>query len=110
MIGDTISKLEGKLQNSTSVNPQTRAELLELLGRLKGEIAELSRSDEEQAKAIAGHTEFSTREAIREEKDPETLKRSLDDLSASVEGFESSHPQLVEVVNRIATTLSNLGI
>jgi len=110
MIGDTISKLEGKLRESTSVNPETRAELLELLGRLKGEISELSRSNAEQAKTIAGHTEFSTREAIREGKNPETLKRSIEELSASVEGFESSHPTLVEVVNRIATTLSNLGI
>ena len=28
----------------------------------------------------------------------------------SVEGFEASHPRLVEIVNRLATTLSNMGI
>ena len=110
MIRDTISKLETKLQESPSVNPDTRQELLTLLGQLKSEIAGLSESNAQQAANIAGHTEFSTREAIREEKNPEALKRSLDDLSASVEGFETSHPRLVEVVNRIATALSNLGI
>jgi hypothetical protein len=31
-------------------------------------------------------------------------------LSASVEGFEKSHPKLVEIVNRICTALSGLGI
>ena len=30
--------------------------------------------------------------------------------NSKVEGFEASHPQLVQVVNRIAVTLSNMGI
>ena len=110
MIRDTISKLEAKLQESSAVNPDTRQELLTLLGQLKSEITDLSQSNAQQAANIAGHTEFSTREAIRDEKNPEALQRSINDLSASVQGFESSHPKLVEVVNRIATTLSNLGI
>ena len=110
MTQETISKLEAKLRDSTALSGETRQELLELLGQLKSEVTELSRSHAAQAESIAGHTEFSTREAIREEKNPELLQRSLDDLSASVTGFEKSHPKLVEVVNRIATTLSNLGI
>lgn len=107
---EKISKLEAKLRESAGLSAETRQELLELLGQLKSEVGELSRSNAQQADSIAGHTEFSTREAIREEKNPELLQRSLDDLSASVAGFEKSHPRLVEVVNRIATTLSNLGI
>ncbi len=110
MIRDTITKLEAKLQETSSVNPETREELLNLLGQLKAEITDLSHSNAEQAANIAGHTEFSTREAMSPEKNPESLNRSLNELSASVEGFESSHPKLVEVVNRIATMLSNLGI
>ena len=31
-------------------------------------------------------------------------------LSQSVEGFEESHPKLVQAVNSICTTLSDLGI
>ncbi|HTD85072.1 MAG TPA: DUF4404 family protein [Candidatus Binatia bacterium] len=110
MIRDTITKIESKLQQSSAVSPESRQELLELLAQLKSEIGTLAQSDAHQAAVIAGHTESSTHEAIRAEKDPQSLQRSLNDLSASVEGFESSHPQLVEVVNRIATTLSNLGI
>ena len=110
MIRDTISKLEAKLQQAEAVNPESRQELLHLLGQLKSEITGLSESNAQQAESIAGHTEFSTREAMREEKNPELLQRSLDDLSASVTGFEKTHPKLVEIVNRLATTLSNLGI
>jgi len=110
MIRDTISKLEAKLQQAEAVNPESRQELLRLLGQLKSEITDLSQSNAQEAENIAGHTEFSTREAISEEKNPELLQRSLDDLSASVTGFEKTHPKLVEIVNRLATTLSNLGI
>jgi len=35
---------------------------------------------------------------------------SLEGLSSSVEGFEKSHPKLVQIVNAISNTLSNLGI
>lgn len=110
MIRDTITKIESKLQDSSAVSPENRQELMALLAQLKSEIGTLAESDARQAEVIASHTESSTREAIRTEKDPQSLQRSLNELSASVEGFESSHPQLVEVVNRIATTLSNLGI
>ena len=110
MIGDTISKIEAKLRNAGLMNDESRRELLNLLNTLKAEITELSKTDAQQAERIAGFAETSTREAIREEKNPDELKQLLDNLSASVEGFETSHPKLVQVVNRICTTLSNLGI
>src|SRR5262245_21739926 len=110
MIRDTISKIEPKLRQSSAVTPESRQELLDLLAQLKTEITDLAQSDAQQAETIAGQTELSTREAISEQRNPESLRRSLDELSASVDGFESSHPKLVEIVNRIATTLSNLGI
>ena len=46
----------------------------------------------------------------REERDPALVETSLKDLSQSVAGFEESHPKLVQAVNSICTTLSNLGI
>ena len=110
MIGDTISKIEAKLRNAGSMNDESRRELLSLLGTLKSEITALSRTDADRARKIAGFTETSAGEAIREEKNPDQLKLSLESLAASVDGFETSHPNLVQVVNRICTTLSNLGI
>ena len=110
MIRETISKLEAKLQHAGSLSGETRQELIQLLGTLKDEVTELSKTDAEKARNITGLAETSANEAIREEKNPELLKVSVQDLAASVDGFENSHPNLVQIVNRICTTLSNLGI
>src|SRR5437762_2411146 len=110
MIDETISKIEAKLKDTGSINEQAKQELTRLLGTLKTEITELSKTHAEQAQSIAGFTQTSTHEAIREEKNPELLKLSLEGLATSVDGFEKSHPKLVQLVNRICTTLSNLGI
>jgi hypothetical protein len=47
---------------------------------------------------------------MRREKNPDLLKIAVDGLSASVKGFEASHPELVENVNYIANALANMGI
>ncbi len=110
MLHETITKIEARLRNAGSIKEDQRSELLKLVSTLKSEIASLSRTHDEQAQSIAGFTEISAHEATREEKNPELLKLSLQGLSSSVEGFEKSHPQLVGLVNRIAITLSNMGI
>ena len=89
---------------------ERRAELLNLLATLKSEVAELSKTHSDQAQSIAGFTNISAHEATRAEQNPELLNLSLKGLTSSVEGFESSHPQLVRIVNSISQTLSNLGI
>lgn len=109
MIHDTLSKIESRIGQS-GVKEDTKAELLTLLGTLKAEVAELSKTHGEEAQSIAGFTEVSAHEVTREEPNPALVKHSLDGLAASVGGFEKSHPRLVEIVNRICTTLSNLGI
>lgn len=110
MIRDTIGKIEERLRGAESVNDENRAELLKLLATLKVEVSDLSETDAEQAQSIAGFTAVSTHEAIREERNPELVEISLKGLSSSVQGFEESHPKLVQAVNSICTTLSNLGI
>jgi hypothetical protein len=107
MIRDTISKIEARLQGSNALSDDARAELLLLLGELKREIANVEPA---VGQSLAGQTESLAKQATEESRNPELLKRSLDELSASVEGFETSHPGLVQVVNRICTTLSNIGI
>ncbi len=109
MIHDTLSKIESRIGQS-GVKDDAKAELITLLGTLKAEVAELSKTHGEEAQSIAGFTQVSAHEATREEPNPALVRHSLDGLSASVEGFEKSHPRLVEIVNRICTTLSNLGI
>jgi hypothetical protein len=110
MIEDTIGKIETRIQGADTIKEERRRELLQLLGTLKTEVAELSKTHEEQAQSIAGFTELSTHEATRVEQDPKLLKLSLQGLGSSVQGFEESHPRLVQIVNAISSTLSNLGI
>src|SRR3974377_1751850 len=110
MIEDTIGKIEARIQGAEAVKEERRQELLQLLGTLKSEVAELSKTHEEQAQSIAGFTEVSTHEAPPTEQTPELRKLSLQGLGASLSEFERSHPRLVQIVNAISNTLSNLGI
>jgi hypothetical protein len=110
MIEDTVGKIEAKIQGADTIKDERKRELLELLGTLKSEVAKLSKTHSEQAQSIAGFTELSAHEATRSEQNPELLELSLKGLTSSAEGFEKSHPRLVQIVNAISNTLSNLGI
>ena len=110
MIEDTIGKIEDQVRSAEAIKEERRRELLQLLGTLKSEVAELSKTNKEQAQSIAGFTQLSAHEATRAEQNPELLKLSLQGLGSSVRGFEESHPRLVQIVNAISRTLSNLGI
>jgi len=110
MIDKTIETIETRIRAGKHVSANEKAELLRLLSSLKSEITELSKTQEEEAESIAGFIDRSTHEAARGTKNPELLKLSIDGLSASVKGFEVSHPKLVESVNYICTVLANMGI
>jgi hypothetical protein len=110
MIEDRISQIEARIQNSASITPEKRIELLKLLAELKSEMSPLSQTHQEQLQSIAGFTEVTAYEAMREAKRPDLLRHSVRGLQSSVDEFEKSHPQLVAVVNRLASMLSNMGI
>jgi hypothetical protein len=86
MIEKTIGEIEAKIRGADSVSDEHKRELLQLLTKLKTEIA------------------------TGQNQNLEPLKSSVEELRASVEGFEQSHPKLVQAVNGISNTLSNLGI
>ncbi len=110
MIQDHIEQIQARLQNATGMPEETKAELLNLLAALRSEVGALSQTDEEAASSVARYAAASTHEATRSDQEPERLEEALSGLTASVEGFENSHPELTQVVNRIAVTLSNMGI
>ena len=110
MIQDHLDRIEERLKRSETVREADKAELLALLTTLRGEITELSRTHYEQAESITGFAGLSTQEAMRSEKSPPLLSLSIRGLASSVQGFETTHPRLVEIVNRFCTMLSNLGI
>jgi hypothetical protein len=110
MLHDTIGQIEAKLHDAASLKPGQREELLALLATLKAEVAGLSSTHADEARSIAGYAGVSAHEATRAHKNETLLEHSVEGLRASVTGFEESHPKLVDIVNRVATTLSNLGI
>ena len=110
MIQNTIAELQARIEKAEAVKPETRAELLKLLSKLRAEIDALSRTHGEDAESIAGFTSVSAHEALRENRNPELMQLSLDGLSSSVGQLEKSHPNLVQLVNRICETLANIGI
>lgn len=110
MIDQTIQKIEQRLRNAPSLSEAKRAELLNLLGRLRSELDQLPDSHTEQAQSVTAFADVSTHEATRDATNPDLLSISLQGLESSVSDFEASHPKLVEVVNALATMLSSLGI
>lgn len=110
MIEQTISEIEAKISAAESVSPERRRELLQLLATLKTEVAELSKTHEEQADSIAGFAQVSAHEAMRTEQNPQLRELSLQGLRSSVEDLEQSHPHLTQIVNRISQNLSDWGI
>ena len=110
MIKKTIGEIEAKIQSADAISDDRKRELLQLLGTLKSEVCTLEKTHDEQAKSIAGFAQVSTHEAMRTKQNPQSLHHSLQGLRSSVDGFEKSNPKLVQIVNAISNTLSNLGI
>ena len=110
MMKSTMKRIKVKIQQEGSMTKKRKTELLSLLSKLESEITKLSKTDSEHAQSISGFIERSTHEATRKNKNPELLKLSLAGLTASVKGFEASHPLLVAEINSICTVLANMGI
>ncbi len=110
MIDETLKKIERRINETRSMKPEKKEELEELVRQLKSEVHQLSETDVEHARSIAGFTDVSTHEATRDQKNEGAQKAAVEGLAATVAGFEEAHPKLVAIVNRICSTLSNMGI
>jgi TRAP-type uncharacterized transport system substrate-binding protein len=110
MLKTTIANIENKIKRNASIQDKDKAELLRLLSSLQDEVSELSKIDNEQAESITGFAQTSAHEATRKDKNEDLIDLSLKGLTSSVGELESSHPKLVEIVNRISQMLSNMGI
>jgi hypothetical protein len=102
MIEETIqqieARIEARLKNATNVPPETRAELLALLAKLRLEAEQLPPKP-----ARAPSLEAA-------EGDADSMQANVEQLRRSVEEFEDDHPRLVQLANHVANTLSGLGI
>lgn len=110
MIQERIEQIESKIQGSQNVPEETKCELLQLLQTLRSETGELAVTHPEKAERLAQFTDASAEEALREETRSEVMAPAVTGLTSSVEELETSHPKVVEAVNRLAVILSNMGI
>jgi hypothetical protein len=110
MIQDRIAKIEAKLHSTEHLSPETRAELLGLLADLKAEVGPLAETHGELAQNITQYTDAAVDQATREDKQADSASEAFEGLTSSVRDFEVSHPRLVQIVDRLALTLSNMGI
>lgn len=110
MIDERIDKTKAAIESAENIPADKKAELLDLLSKLKPAIAKVSHTHHDDAQSIARLVEVSAHETIRPEKKPEHANRLLHELKRSVENFEASHPQLSAFVNQYSALLSALGI
>jgi ABC-type transporter Mla subunit MlaD len=110
MTDEHIEKTKSAIESAESIPADRKAELLDLLSKLKPAIAKVSETHHEDAKTIARLVEATAHETIRAEKKREHTNRLLHELKRSVENFEASHPQLVAFTTRYSALLSALGI
>ena len=110
MTDERIEKTKSAVESAENIPADRKAELLDLLSKLKPAIAKVSETHHEDARSIARLVEASAQETIRAQTKPELNKRLLHELKQSVENFEASHPQLAAFVTQYSTVLSALGV
>ena len=110
MSEETLRRIEAAIKSIEAGSSPKRPELLGLLKTLKTEVEGLAGTHGEQAHSIAGYAAVAAYEASRKQKAQDMLDHSVSGLSLSVEGFEASHPKLVETVNNICTMLAGIGV
>ena len=110
MTDEHIEKTKAAVESAGNIPADKKAELLDLLSKLKPAIAKVSQTHQDEARSIARLVAASAHETIRAQKKPEPARGLSHELKRSVEKFEASHPDLVSFVTEYTGFLSALGI
>ena len=110
MSEESTEKTKSAIESAENIPANRKAELLDLLSKLKPAIAKVSETHHEDARSVARLVEASAHEATRREKRPEHLKRLLQELRESAQNFEATHPRFAAFVTEYSTVLSAWGI
>ena len=110
MSDERIQKIKSAIDAADHISPEKKAQLLDVLTKLKPAIAKVAQTSEEEAESISRFVEASAHEVASMKGRPENVERVLHKLNQSVEKFEASHPQLTAFVTEYSAVLSGLGI
>jgi hypothetical protein len=105
MTDERIEKTKSAVESAGNIPADKKAELLDLLSKLKPAIAKVSQTHHEDAQSITRLVEVSAQETIRAQKKPDPSTRLSRELKKSVENFEASHPELVAFVTEYSAFL-----
>ncbi|MCM8530490.1 MAG: DUF4404 family protein [Lentisphaeraceae bacterium] len=101
MVEDKLNKIEEKISQSENMTDENKAQVLELLKELKGEISSESSATED--------TGIEKNISEIDSENEGFIKSAFNDINETINDFEESHPKLVQIVNSICTQLSNSG-
>jgi hypothetical protein len=101
MLEDRIRNIEARVASSANLPEPAKAELLELLNALRAEFQEVNKEHLDRAESATGRADVPH---------GETVEDALGGLTSTVTELETMHPRLSDLVNRLAVTLSNIGI
>jgi prefoldin subunit 5 len=110
MTDERIRKIKSAVESADHISPEKKAELLDVLTKLKPAIAKVAQTHKEDAQSISRFVEASVHEVASKKERPESVERVLQKLKQSVQKFEASHPDLTAFVTEYSAVLSGLGI
>lgn len=110
MTDERIQKIKSAVESADHISSEQKAELLDVLSKLKPAIAEVAQTHEGEAEKISQFVEASAHEVASKKERPENLERVLSKLKQSVQKFEASHPELSAFVSEYSAVLSGMGI
>src|SRR5437763_17179854 len=94
MTDEHIEKTKSAIESAENIPPDMKAELLDLLSKLKPAIAKVAETHHEDARSIARLVEAAAHETIRPQEKPEHTNRLLHELKQTPHNFEATQPNL----------------
>ena len=98
MIEETLRRLEERIRASESAGDNTRADLLDLVAKLRAEFSEVAAAHHDEAAAIARQADLAAQAG------------PVADIEESMLEFDSAHPRLVALFRSLMRTLADAGI
>ena len=110
MSADQASAIQKRIQSAHGISRAAKDELLRLFLAALAEIRLLGKTRFVDARRISTFLHVFTSELIHADQNPLLMMAAARGLTCSVEGFQNSHPALVEFANRLVALPARIDI
>lgn len=97
--------LEAKIKQNDRLTVDEKDELMILIASIDNTMQQLAKTHVQDAEKIQQLADDGAHTALTR-----GLKEMREEMSESIQTFEVTHPELVDLVNRLCIMLANLGI